>query len=318
MTVAACGGPPPVVAEAPREPDVRAVLPEGASLVVVARPRELFEAEPSARVLRSLLPDAQLESLRVQHGIDLRTIDRLAFATYDAGDALGSVVVLQGPFRAEVAVAEAAHRMLPRESLTDTPRPRAGGVLRGARMDVVALGAHTLLLVDGPPELTARVLRTVDGASPPAIAGPVQQVMARHGEPLVGIRPIPLELPASGPVALLLAEEESMLIAIAPSGTSAIHVTIDLTGEFPPGADANFRQLIVSLAQSTMGTALGLRGALGTLSVTATPTAVSLTADLDADELARGLGLLFRAEIADALGDPTLGDSPAPPQGTAN
>ncbi len=306
------------VTEAPHDPDVRSVLPEGASLIVMVRPRELFEAEPTALMIHGLVPDTQLESIRVQHGIDLRTLERLAFAEYEAGEASGRVIVLQGPFRAEVAVAEIAHRMVPLESSSVGPPRRAGGVMHGTRMDAIALGEHTLVLVVGPPELSARVMRTVDGSAPPAIAGPVQQAIARHSEPLVAIRPVPLDLPPGGAVSLLLAEEESMLIALAPFGSGSVHVAVEIEGEFPVGADANFRQLIVSIAQSTMGTALGLRSALESLAVDATPAGVTLRADFDAHELARGLSLLFRAEIAEALGDPTLGDSPTHPVGTTN
>jgi hypothetical protein len=41
-------------------------------------------------------------------------------------------------------------------------------------------------------------------------------------------------------------------------------------------------------------------------------------ADLDAAELARGLSLLFRAEIADALGEAVPADPPTPPPDTTN
>jgi hypothetical protein len=184
-------------------------------------------------------------------------------------------------------------------------------------MDALALGAHTLALVFGPPQLTGRMTRTVEGTSPPAIAGAVQQAMTRHAAPFIAIRPVPLELPPGGSVALLLAEEESMLIALAPAGAEAVHAAVDLHGEFPPGADANFRHLVASLAQSTMGTALGLRTALGTLQVEATATSVTLEADFDAGELARGLSLVFRAEISEVLEDPSWSDMrPAPPSTT--
>jgi hypothetical protein len=314
----ACGTPPATVADAPREPDIRTILPDGATLIVVARPRELFDAPPSAAVIRGVVPDAQLESIRVMHGIDARTLEHAALASYESGEAAGDVLVLQGPFRSEVAVAEIAHRMLPRESSTDAPPARAGGVLHGTRMDAIAIAPHTLVLVIGPPALTARVMRTVAGTAPPAIAGAVQQAMSRHTEPFVAIRPVPLALPGTSPVAVLLAEEESILIAAAPVAPDAIHVAVDLAGQFPPGADANFRQLVISVAQTTMGTALGLRSALGTLHAEASPTSVTLRADFSAAELARGLALLFRAEIADALSEVGTDDQPTPPPDTVN
>ena len=309
ILLAACGAPPATVAEAPREPDVRAVLPEGASLIALARPRELFDASPSARVIRGVVPDAQLESIRIHHGIDLRTLEHAAYASYETGESAGDVIVLQGPFRSEVAVGEIAHRMVPRESSVQAPYPRAGGVMRGTRIDAVGIGAHTLVIVIGPPALTARVLHTLQGASPPAIAGPVAQAFAARTEPLVAMRPIPLALPIDTPVGMLFAEEESLVVAAAPTLANAVRLRIDLSGHFPDGAEANFRRLIASIAQSTMGMALGLRSAVPSLQVSATDTSVVLSADLDADEVARGLGLLFRAEIADVLGDPGASDT---------
>lgn len=316
--MAACGGAPPPAPEPPREIDVRTALPEGASLVVLARPRELFESEASALVLHALLPDAQLEAIRVHDGIDLRTVERIAVATYDVGDAAGTLVVLQGPFRAEVAVAEIAHRMVPRESVTEGEHARAGGVLHGTRMDALAVDAHTLALAIGPPQLAGRMTRTLEGGAPPAIAGAVQQALARHIGPLVAIRPIPLGLPLDEPVGLLLAEEQSLTVGVTPAGASAVHLEVDLAGEFPPHADENFRRLVASMAHTSLGTAIGLRSGLGTLHVEASPTFVSLSADFDAHELARGLSLLFRAEIAEVLEDPAWTDLHADPSSTRN
>ncbi|MFO0683528.1 MAG: hypothetical protein U0234_15835 [Sandaracinus sp.] len=298
-----CGGAPTPPSTPPAaEPEARTFLPNGASLFVLARPRELYEADASAAILRTVLADAQLDAIRVHYGIDVHTLDRLAFARYEEGSAQGDVLVLQGPFRAEVVVAEIAHRMVPRESETrGTTGARAGGVLHGTRLDVLALGPHTVVVVTGPPSLAERVTRTADGSVPPLVAGPIQQSLARRPAPFLAMRPVPLGLDGTSGVGLLLSEEETLLVAAAPEGSSAIRVSVDLTGGFPPTAEQNFRQLAVSLAQSPMGTALGLRSALGTLEVEASPTAVSLTATLSAAEVARGLHLTFGAEIAEAL-----------------
>jgi hypothetical protein len=294
------------------------LLPDGATQIVLARPADLFAIEASATVLHALATDRQLEVLRVQHGIDLRTLDRVAYAAYESPISPGDVVILQGPFRAEVAVAEIAHRMIPIESRDEAPHPRAGGVFHGTRIDAIAFGAHTLAVVIGPPALTARVIRTADGASPPAIAGALQQTIGRYAEPFVAMRPVPLALPIDTPVGRLLSEEESLVIAIAPSGSNELRVTADLAGGFPPTAEENFRQLVTSLARSTLGTALGLRTGLGTLTIEATASRVLLRATLDATELARGIEVLFRAEIADMLGIDTAAGAPTPSPDTTN
>ncbi len=302
-----CGGAPPPSTTATRaEPDARTILPNGASLFVLARPRELYDADASATILRTLFSDAHLDGVRVQYGIDGRALERLAFARYEDGAAAGDVLVIQGPFRAEVAVAEIAHRMMPRESETRGAggEARAAGVLHGTRMDVLSVGLHTLVVVNGPPSLTERVTRTIEGTVPPLVAGPIEQAVGRHAEPFVAMRPIPLGLDGSSGASLLLSEEETLLVAVSPAGASTIHVSVDLTGGFPPTAEQNFRQLASSLAQSPMGTALGLRSALATLEVQASPESVRLAATLRADEVAQGLHLVFGAEIAEALGDP--------------
>ena len=304
--------------EPPREPDLRALLPDGAVGILIARPRELFGSDSSALVIHALAPDERLEAFRLQHGVDLRTLDRLAWASYESTGAQGDIVIAQGPFRAEVAVAELAHRMIPRESQEETPRARAGGVFHGTRIDAIALGPHTLALVIGSPTLTARLIRTADGLSPPAIAGPIEQTLRRYTDPIVAMRPVPLELPIASGVGRLLSEEESLVITLRPSEPAAIHAEVELSGGFPPTAADNFRQLVASLAQSTLGTALGLRSALGSLVVEATPTRVHLRADLDANELARGCAALFRAEIAEVLGDLPDAGAPTPSSDTSN
>lgn len=306
MLAAACGGAPAVVETAPpTSTDVRSFLPNGAALFVLARPRELYEADASAAILHTVLAEAQLDAIRVQYGIDAHALEHLALARYEEGAAQGDVLVLEGPFRAEVVVAEIAHRMVPRESETRGPsgEARAGGVLHGSRLDVLSVGPHTVVIVNGPPGLTERVTHTIQGAVPPLVAGPIEQSVARHGEPFVAMRPIPLGLDGTSGTALLLSEEETLLLAVAPAEASTIRVSVDLTGGFPPTAEQNFRQLAISLAQTPLGTALGLRSALGTLEIEASPTAVSLAATLDAAEVARGLHLVFGAEIAEVLGD---------------
>lgn len=318
LAIGACGATAASVAEPTHDPDVRALLPDGATQIVLVRPAELYATVASGTILRALASDAQLEALRVQHGIDLRTLERAAYASYESPISGGDVIILQGPFRAEVAVAEIAHRMIPVESREEAPRSRAGGMLRGTRIDAIALGAHTLAIVIGPPTLTGRVIRAAEGSTPPAIAGAVQQALGRYAEPFVATRPVPFALPDDTPVGRLLSEEESMVIAVAPSDTAELHVTADLSGGFPPSAEENFRQLVTSLARSTLGTALGLRTALGTLTVEATPSRVLLHATLDANEVAHGLEVLFRAEIAEMLVDAPIDGDPTPPSDMTN
>ncbi len=282
---------------APTDPDVVALLPRGTTSVVVASPRRLFEDAASRAVIARLVPDARFEALRVQHGIDLRTLDQVVVASYEDGD----VYVLRGPFLARVAVAEIAHRMVPIESRAEEPRFRVAGVFRGARVDAIAIGPHTLAVVAGAPALSGRLVATLDGDSTAFDAAELRSFGV--DVPFVWVRPVPLRLPVEAPVAILLARERSMAVVAMPDGARSIALTVRFTGEFPPGADENFRQLVASLAQSDLGRAVGMASALPTLSVAAQGSRVELSAVLGAEGLARGLWLAVGAEIEEALED---------------
>jgi hypothetical protein len=236
----------------------------------------------------------------VAYGVDLRTLDHLAIAAYPSGH----VIIAQGPFLAHVAVAELAHRMIPLEARTDGPGARAAGVLHGRHLEAIALGVHTLGIAVGTPELAGRVVRAAAGVIPPLVAGPVQQLASRRDAPFVWVRVEPLGLPTDTPVGLLLAEQETLVAAVSPASPTSVGVVIDLGGAFPATAEANFRQLIVSLAQTDLGTAVGLRSALGSLDVAAAPTGVTVRAELDARSVAQGVDLILQASIQEAVDRP--------------
>jgi hypothetical protein len=290
----ACGAASPTPPQIPSDPDVLALLPSGPSSVVVASPRALFAAPASRALITRLVPDARFEALRVQHGIDLRELEQLIVASYDDGD----VFVLRGPFLAHVAVAEIAHRMVPIESRAETPRARVGGVFRGARVDAIAIGPHTLAVVLGPPSLSGRLLAALEGVAPAFDASEIRSV---PGAPFVWLRPVPLALPVDAPVAILLARERSLAVFAIPGSDGTIAVEVRFTGEFPPGAEANFRQLVTSLAQTDLGRAIGMPAALATLTVEEDGARIELAGVLSAEGLARGLWLTMGADIEEAL-----------------
>ncbi len=300
--LAGCGGAAPLPsAQLPSDPDVVALLPSGATSLVVAAPRRLFR-EPAARLLITrLVPDARLELLRMQHGIDARELDQLIVASYESGD----IFVLRGPFLAHVAVAEMAHRMIPLESHAEAPRARAAGIFRGTRVDAIAIGPHTLAVVAGPPALSGRLLASLEGESLPFDATEVRSLP--DDPPFVWLRPVPFELPPDAPVGILLARVRSTCVTAVPSGTGSIGVSVRFTGEFPPGADGNFRRLASSLAQTDLGRAVGMADAMSSFTLEAVGPQVRLAALLSAEGLARGLWLAMGAEIEDALSDPPPG-----------
>ena len=79
-----------------------------------------------------------------------------------------------------------------------------------------------------------------------------------------------------------------------------------LRGELPPGADANFRQLAASLANSDLGAVVGLNLAERELAVRVDGEQAHLEAPWPADVLARGLRVLFVDELEALLEEPVL------------
>jgi hypothetical protein len=80
-----------------------------------------------------------------------------------------------------------------------------------------------------------------------------------------------------------------------------VRITLWLEGELPDGADENFRALLGSLSATDLGRVLGLPEALPTLAIAHGPNGIELAADFDPATLARGVRLLFRAEICEIV-----------------
>lgn len=306
----ACGSTPPRPREGgPSEParvqwegSLADLLPSDADVVVLARPDQLVREPASRRVISSFATDDRLEQYRQHTGIDPRTLTELVWASTPEGQLL----IVRGPFHAPLAVAEMGARMLPLESSADAPFLRRAGHYQGARRDLIALSDHVLVAVSGTPALTQAVMDRVrgDDATPPLIARPeLASVLAEHvGAPVVLIAPQPLGLPPGSGIALLLARERLLVATIAPSGPDELSLAADLRGEFPPGADGNFRQLVESLAETDLGGALGMRDVQRTLSAQAEDGRVLLRARVPAAAVAGGLRVLFDAEISELVG----------------
>ncbi|MDQ3034594.1 MAG: hypothetical protein M3Y87_19450, partial [Myxococcota bacterium] len=135
--------------------------------------------------------------------------------------------------------------------------------------------------------------------------------------PLVVLAPQPLALPPGSGIALLLARERALVATARPAGPDAIHLEVDLRGEFPPGAASNFRALFEALAESDLGAAVGMRDALATLSIRSGDEQVVISATLAAAAIASGLRILFEAEIAELLELPAAASAPRAPSASA-
>lgn len=303
MTVAlglvGCGaGPTPAPVYEPR---VEMLIPPGATTIVALSPSAIFASEGLRSVANELVSAERLDAFRARHGVDLRTLERLVVAEYgtpEETDAVhrgvsGTLYIARGPFHAEVVVAEIGNRMSPLESQDDRPMRRAG-MYRLSRIELLALGPTTVGLTNGPPEFAGQIVATQRAASTRA-----QDVSPQFDAPLVLMRHGRPDLPPTG-IGLLLARLEHTVVSFNDVGAH-LEVQVHLEGEFPPGADDNFRALVSSVAQSDLGHALGMQEVEESLVVNASSTAVLMRAEVDAHTLSSGLRELVGAEMNELL-----------------
>lgn len=302
----ACGASPARTRPARARPlgPLITLVPADSTLVIVARPAELVAAAPTARIIRAVFPADQLDRFSQRTGIDPRELEELVVADHPDG----RVVLARGPFDAPFAVREAGERMAPLEASVDTPRIRRVGILGARRVDATALAPRTVLWVEGAPQLAARVLAAArrhpasrNHALSSAIASPLRDSLGDAPFALYSLAP--LGLPRDTGVGLLLARERALAASVRPAGDRALEVAVELHGEFPNGAEANFRALAHAVAESDLGGALGMRDALPTLRIEADTHRVRLDAEVDAAVLSIGLRTLLVAEMRELLGE---------------
>jgi hypothetical protein len=265
--------------------------------------------EDLGAIVSALLPADVLEGFATRHGVDPRELDLLVVAGYGEE---GALVLAEGPFVARVVVGEIGHRMSPLESQSDDPFYRRAGVYLRRRFELIALGQRELALVSGPPALSGLVLHQLRadeaGVSPAPGEEPEGLSPQRVRTILLGERDAPFvvvqhgrpELPPEG-VGLLLARLEDAVLSVAPSAPGSLALRVRLYGEFPPGADENFRTLIASLSEADLGRALGLEEIARSLAIEVVGPEIRLTATVRAATLSRGLRMLAGAEISEML-----------------
>lgn len=266
-------------------------MPSGASSVVSIAPATIFASEVLRPVVEQVVSTERLEAFRARHGVDLRSLERLVIATYEptGPEHETTLYLARGPFHAQVVVAEIGNRMSPLESRDSHPLERRAGVYRMRRMELLALGPTSVALHDGPPALSGRLVAAVHAPRGELdVQAPL--VLMHHGRP---------DLPLTG-LGILLARLEHTMVSLDARGSQLrIHAALD--GEFPPGAEENFRALVTSLAQSDLGQALGMREVERTLVVQASPTSVTLEASVNPGTVAAGLRALVGAEMDELL-----------------
>jgi len=193
----------------------------------------------------------------------------------------------------------------------DRPQVRRSGYLGTDLYDMVALAEDVVLVSRGVPAVTAAVIARVRSGNWPegrssSLAAPELRALVEtaHRAPLVLYVPRPLSLPPGFATSVLLARQRVLAAMVVPEGEEELDVSVALRGEFPDGAERNFRALVESVAESALGGALGIREGLQTLSVQAEADSVTLRMRLRVGTLVAGLRLLFTAELEELLAPP--------------
>lgn len=269
------------------------LVPPGPTWILQARPRILAEQEGARALWRSLVPEDRERAFAARTGVDPLQVDELVAFELPPD---GYVLLARGPFAAVEVVKRAGERLALSDVVSDAPIVRREGLKGEGRWAYAALSDHAVLASkNAPPELLAQLLaRRADKQSPSAAEGPdARALLAEHAaNPLLVLAPKPLAFEPGTGVALLFARERALAAIARPTHTS-LAVGIDLRGEFPPGAERNFRAMAQSLASAPLGRALGLMRVPETMTVRVDGQGAFITFALEVDELLAGVRLLF-------------------------
>jgi hypothetical protein len=309
--------------EAPPPADTYALVdlvPGDAREVLVLRPPELLGSETTRPLVDAIAPPEWRRSLGDRTGVYAEDVSELLLARWEDGAWWALVRVP----RATDVVRAATARMAPVEVESEAPFVRRIGYLAEERYELVALAPELLLVARGRPEGVIALLRALQR---PGVAPEPRPLLRSEGAAWLAL-PQPLGLPLDTPVGLLLAEQTGLRVearpsarvhrspsaspSTLPSGSRSpaassppveewVRVTLWLEGELPAGADENFRALLGSLSATDLGRVLGLPEALPTLAIAQRPDGIELKADFHPATLARGVRLLFRAEISEIV-----------------
>jgi hypothetical protein len=309
--VSSRGAAPEPVSPLPLGP-LAPLVPSGARTVVVVRPANVAASQAFTRVLGAVLLPGALDRFAARTGVDLRTLSEAVYA--DFGES-GALWLARGPIDAPAVVQEAGARMAIVESQADTPFVRRAGFFTGGRRELVALAPDVLVVTEGPAiQPLATLLACVASRTrrcPSAFAGrDAGALLTEFREALLVVHaPTGLDLPEGAGLATLLAGTRALGVALAPLGSDRLALRATLRGRFPASVVENFRVWFGGVGTNSLGTTLGLDDAASQLEFVADAEALRVTTGIDAGRLARGLRVLFSAEIDELLAR----DAPATP-----
>jgi len=292
LAAIACGGASP--RRAPPRPTppldrVERLLPPGAEWVVIARPADLWATAAVRRSLEPVIRERDIAAYAARTGIHLTNLSELAAGSY--GDR-GTLVAIRGP--------EASKSIRQTLALAET----APFAFRPVRPDValVASGPGAAALLEEAGRLGARPPRDL-----PADLASLRQ--EAHDAPLQLLVATPLEVDRTTPAAVLLSGVRHAAAGATPRGAE-IAFRVALLGDFPPTAADNFRRLLVSIADATLGEIFGLAEVAESARIEATSTRVEIDSAIAAASVASGIETLFIAKLRELLGEPPTGENP--------
>ncbi|MCB9601392.1 MAG: hypothetical protein H6721_16775 [Sandaracinus sp.] len=306
--VTACAGraavEPTTPTVGPFEGSLAELVPDDVHEVVVVHPSTLLSTESTTVLVDAVAPAPWRRALGDRTGVYAEDVSELVLARWDDGAWWALVRVPN----ADEVVRGAEVRMAPVELRSDEPFVRRVGFLGNERHELVALTPELLLVAQGRAGQVVQLLQALRDPRARAASRPPTWLEPSDA-PAALVMPHPLNLPIDTPVGLLLARQTGLRLELRPHD-DVIELRVQVDGELPDGAEANFRALFEALAASDLGRALGLPDATPTLRLRTLATGLEMQADLSPDAIASGIHLLFRAEIAEIVGN--LGEEPGP------
>ena len=312
--------PPPASTSVP-ESSLR-LVPRGASLVLHARVSRLFQDPVTAPVLEVLLPRVLRDRFARRTGVEIEELEEVVYAELGPG----SLVLARGAWPAVDVVRGASLRMNTIDVQSSTPRVRRAGFIGDEYYDLVAIDEHRVMVARDDRSIVPTVVHRLDqgawsegrGAS---FDSPVMtRLVSEAGEAAVVLYgPMPPQVtdPTSGGNAgVLLGAIQAFSAILRPveranpspgerdpgAGDGDLELEIDCRGRFPSTAADNFRNLVLAVAETDLGSALGMNRVPESLTVQASNDGrVTVSLRLEGRRLAWGLRVLLGGTLRDLM-----------------
>jgi len=319
-----CGASPmratePAPARRPLGP-LAVLVPEGASTVVVARPDVLFASAAGPQIADTLVLPGGFDRFATRTGVDLRRLTEAVYVEYPDG---ASLVLVRGPFDAQLVVAEAGERMSAIESRADAPFVRRAGFFSDERRELVALDHDVVVVTSGaavaPLAALLACVSSPERRCRTALSGrDAAALLAAHRvAPLAVYAPTGLALPEGFDTASLFAGTRALAAVVTLQSGDDLDLDVDLRGRFPADAEQNFRAFAQSLGRSELGAMLGLASAAERMTTARAAQTLRLHTTVTVAPLVHGLQVLFAGEISAILEQPSA-QPPGLPQSAAD